>query len=773
MKKSDIVNSSFLPFWFGIVLMLFFKWNYSSAQISSSLIKDQFSLKESPILIEQIRLHVDRNDFITGETIWFKAYYTLNNQFNKQYLSRIIYIELVDGSGISVAKGIYNLNNGASAGCVQIPESILSGYYTLYAYTKWMRNFDKSCYAKADIMIINPEKGVYISKSNVQDENKIMVDFHPEGGRLFSGYKNKIKCCVNGKNGVSEKIKGKIIDKNNMVITEFTARMNEASQFAFIPEKGENYRAIFTTKDSSNQIFNLPKAVDLGIGIGIDNESNDYMLVQIETNENTNESNKLLTIEFELNGFTYKTIKIPISNSKILERILKRDLQIGKNKITVYQQDGQIIYQDFFEVLSNENTSIDIISDKSSYGRRENVKLAIKTTKNNQIDKNVQLSISVAKLKTESNIGKEDKNWKSNSNNYKTKADSIQIKNKIEYLPETRGLILSGKVVSKSTNRTINNSSVYLSKLDKYILLQNTLSNSDGKFYFNLDNFKNQSDLVLQVANINSQDEKIMIDSEFSTDYPPTVNKSISSTDYHVDFYKNLLTNYQIQKQYSPNYKQDTLIKLQQTNYFYGKPDSTYFVNKFIDFATLEDFFNEIVSNVQVKKKKDNYEIEVRYQKNVNILTKAPILLLDGVPVFNLAKFLKISLGDIEKVEIINNYYILGDIKYGGIISLQSKKKNLANLAGSGSFTFYHTDGYAPKIEFTEKNYNSEQEFESRIPDFRNTLYWNPMINTNENGEAEISFYTSDEKAKYKVDIKGIGMNGEEFSKQLFFDIDK
>jgi hypothetical protein len=47
---------------------------------------------------------------------------------------------------------------------------------------------------------------------------------------------------------------------------------------------------------------------------------------------------------------------------------------------------------------------------------------------------------------------------------------------------------------------------------------------------------------------------------------------------------------------------------------------------------------------------------------------------------------------------------------------------------------------------------------ESRLPDYRNVLFWTPEIKTN--GNKQFSFYTSDIKGKYIVVLQGIDMNG-------------
>ncbi len=778
MKKIKFTIISlfyYLIFVFGYIFL--YPCNSASAQINSYLVKEQFQLQELPKLSEQIYLHLDRKDYITGETIWFKAYDLLNNQFNKNNLSKIIYLELVDVNGVSVAKGKYQIENCCADGSIQIPESLLSGYYTLYAYTKWMRNLGNNFYCSKNIFIINPEKAIYTYQADSINDNNLILNFYPEGGRLVAGFENSIIFTAKTKNGEETEIEGQIVDKSNNIITEFKSGLNGLNQFIIVPKKDESYRAIIIRKDKSNQIFNLPKVDGSGLGINLDNDSGDFLKIQIESNENTPLINKTLKIEVESNGYIYKTIERLITNGKYSEFISKKDLIAGNNKIRIINSEGKKLYEKYFAFPTNDNLNVDINTDKNQYSRREKVNLIISTSAVDKSSETAQLSISVSKLKYDS-ICKTDKEFlNSNSHseikNYNRVAksinDSTQIKKRIEFLPETSGLILSGSVKTKFSNQAANHVNIYLSSINNNKIVQNTLTNSEGKFYFNLDEIHGKSELVFQLADQSLFGQQISFENEYSSDFSPIQNTAISNKDYYKEYYQRLSTNYQIQKQFATINKQDSVDRIIGNSIFYGESDSTYFLKKYIDLPSLEDFFNEIVENVQVKQKKDNYEIIINSSNNQLILP--PLLLVDGVLVFNNSKFLKIPANEIEKIDIINSTYILGEMKYGGIISLFSKNKNLANISSSSSFTFYQFDGPSISNKFTNIDYSKEEMMESRIPDFRNTLYWNPSIVTNERDKVEISFYTSDELGKYLITVEGFSSNGQAISKQLIIEV--
>ncbi|MBL0336174.1 MAG: hypothetical protein IPP73_12950 [Chitinophagaceae bacterium] len=59
---------------------------------------------------------------------------------------------------------------------------------------------------------------------------------------------------------------------------------------------------------------------------------------------------------------------------------------------------------------------------------------------------------------------------------------------------------------------------------------------------------------------------------------------------------------------------------------------------------------------------------------------------------------------------------------------------------------------YSPRYSPSEKN--------TDISDYRSTIYWKPDIITNEKGEAEISFFTSDSNSGYLVIVQGTDLKG-------------
>ena len=74
-------------------------------------------------------------------------------------------------------------------------------------------------------------------------------------------------------------------------------------------------------------------------------------------------------------------------------------------------------------------------------------------------------------------------------------------------------------------------------------------------------------------------------------------------------------------------------------------------------------------------------------------------------------------------------------------------------------FNLIRTKGYYGKREFYQPIYDKDT-IEDAFPDYRNTLYWNPSVITNKNGEATIEFFCSDINTKFIGNLEGVDSKG-------------
>lgn len=115
----------------------------------------QKSCEDLPLPEEHVALHLDRNLFLAGETIWFKAWCFLDGQLNQE-MSKVLYVEIFDETEKVIAQEKYLLTNNKANGSILIPEDVPSKHYYLKAYTRYMRNFSPNEFHYQQLTIVNP-----------------------------------------------------------------------------------------------------------------------------------------------------------------------------------------------------------------------------------------------------------------------------------------------------------------------------------------------------------------------------------------------------------------------------------------------------------------------------------------------------------------------------------------------------------------------------------------------------------------------------------------
>lgn len=82
-------------------------------------------------------------------------------------------------------------------------------------------------------------------------------------------------------------------------------------------------------------------------------------------------------------------------------------------------------------------------------------------------------------------------------------------------------------------------------------------------------------------------------------------------------------------------------------------------------------------------------------------------------------------------------------------------------LGGSSpGLSLFTKQGYYESAEFYHPVYETSEPKENDKPDIRTTVYWNPNLQTDENGRAVIRFYTPDNLIDPHLIIEGVTANG-------------
>ena len=322
-----------------------------------------------------------------------------------------------------------------------------------------------------------------------------------------------------------------------------------------------------------------------------------------------------------------------------------------------------------------------------------------------------------------------------------------------DFIPETRGLSISGKVVNLSDSVPIPYMLVALTIFKEKAETRNIMTNEKGQFFFDLSKLNGEYEIFISAKPKGNQTPLILIDNDFSTQELKLPYIAMDLSEEKKEIYKTLIFNSQIQALYQKRKIEDNLKSFSSDSLFYGVPD---FVLNFADYIALtnvKDYIYELIPQVGVRHdgKRTTLKVLGSYSE---LSIYDPLVLVDMVPIFDIDKVLALQPGKIDRIEVVTSPYITGNIVFGGIVSLFSKKGDLAgiDLPSTGRFITYNM--------LSSDSIQILSQGSQHVPDLRSCIYWNPNLELKRKEPAIISFNTNDNIGDYLITVRSIDRNG-------------
>lgn len=262
---------------------------------------------------ERVYMHFDNTAYYLTEEIWFKAYVMSGVDERPTNLSKVLYVELVAPEGYVVETKKYRIEeNGTCTGNIHLSPLLLSGYYEIRAYTRYMMNRDGSAVFSRVFPIFDKVNGnnwdfknmldrprAFLLDSEDNDGNTGMdvkkrwinskhpdvdVAFYPEGGHLVYDIENNVAYEVRGKNGIPAEDSITLYADDKELLHSCPVHMGKGT-FRFTPQEGVKYM-VRIYKDGKEYKFRLPETAKEGVTINL---SGDRNIVNISVKNNLKE----------------------------------------------------------------------------------------------------------------------------------------------------------------------------------------------------------------------------------------------------------------------------------------------------------------------------------------------------------------------------------------------------------------------------------------------------------------------------------------------------
>lgn len=609
---------------------------------------------------ETIRLTTDRSLYLSGETLFFSAAYFINpNQ--PESLSKVMYVELFDVEGKTVAASKFEIINNLCQGQLIIPSQSKSGYYIMRAYTRFQQNFPESQMARVVVTIINPE--------------------HPLPPVSYNKSTNPLVYFSLSETLLGFQIQQPVLSQAQSVfiLCDTTLISKPAALF----ENGLGYFKTDYCKANGYRLGTVLSSGDTLWGKLLNRENIDLNSKRptsiLTAGTGTKAQTETRFVGKEL--FTqHETIEVELPKT-FLE---SSDFVCVSVSVAGASEYGNVDIPDY--LIDNPQYLVDY---PEVFGR-------------NPEGFSVQKELLAAlMLQDGTATGLPPANFPT------TLA-----------APEIAGLTLSGKLTESGSQKPLKDEVVYCALLSEPYQFHATKTDETGSFVFPLYLVEGLKNLYLSTTP-NTENSSIISVNKGYLQSPPEWNNSPFIVDTTK---KQLLHRMNLNKQIASvyNLRPYSYLKITELNLpVFGNFQRQTRLSDFVQMATTRETINELVPFVRVRKKDGHFKIVV-LDEVTNIEYDNPLVLVDGIPYHDIDAIMALQPTEIKAFQVISRVFAHGQMQYNGIVSILTTGGDFASLPmpSGGVFIEYETLN-RPAIFSDSAFYNT-----SEIPDFLNTTYW-------------------------------------------------
>ncbi len=759
--------------------------------LSSRHIVEAFENYQSNNYRETIYCHTNRNDFLTGEAMWFTAWCLDASSLTFSSLSKTLYVELIDRQGNAVMRHKLPLQDGSAHGSIYLPSSLQSDCYLLRAYTAWMKNRSPENFFQQNVRIVNPFRKLNLSSTDFSKGP--ILKFFPEGGRLVTGLESVVVCQTQGTEGAPEPLTVQIINQSGEVMKIFKTDNNGIGTFEFLPGIKESYRAMTIGSDSSVSWHSFPEIDQDGSVLQVSKNKKGDILIHLQVTGQLSEPR--LIVMHNRNAIVLAETFTP-SNGHIRLELEADRLAEGIYNIAVFTTTGSIQCQRLIYNQKEDSTNLTAVADKSVYKPREDINIDAAFTSGGKPAEGATLSISVYP---------EHKSWFqpgkgiSEYLNYRIDASLIELqempgyaeklpadyldrilicgrwksagwqelfdadKSLAHYLPEFRGHLIIGQVQGAITGDPIVNQFVYLSVPGPNPQTYVSRSDRNGRIRFEALDFYGSKQVVALPQDTAAAYE-IRLDEPFADLRVPDLPQLNLDSSFAEILLKHSLA-MQVQNAYNDRANAQLAQIKPDTMPFYGVADEIYYLDDFTRFTVMEEVFREYIRGVLVRRRNGKFIFRVIEPGENTIFQEDPLVLLDGIPVFDVDKIMAFDPLKIKKIEVVTREYYKGEKTFKGIVSMFTYEGDLAGFVLNPAARIISYSGLHMAREFQIPDISARTNRSE--PDYRTQLYWCSGLKTDKNGHVNFTFPASDVTGSYTVDIQSLSPTGQYVTKRL------
>lgn len=238
------------------------------------------------------------------------------------------------------------------------------------------------------IELLNEDHSLITIPLAITSSQPADLQFLPEGGRLISGFNQRLGFKATDSYGKGLDVKGEIRNSKGVKVASFASVYKGMGTVAFIPYAGERYLAVL---DNGLQ-FELPRVDPEGICLSV-TEQADSLLVEVRSTATDN--GLPLYMAAATRGIAYIRGKIELKHGQYALMLAKNSIPSGVLRITIYNQQMLPLNERAVFIWHGDDLKLEMRTGKSGYKTRDSVELSIQIKDYNPADSIAFFSLAV------------------------------------------------------------------------------------------------------------------------------------------------------------------------------------------------------------------------------------------------------------------------------------------------------------------------------------------------------------------------------------------
>jgi hypothetical protein len=751
---------------------------------------------------EKCYAHLDKSFYQPGETVFLKAYLTLNNGFSN--LSNVIYTDMSDANGKLLNKAMWKVENGTASATIFIPDTLSTGLYRIRCYSLWMLNQPHT--VQEQFIFVQGRKDQ--SKSYISVPTSLQMKFFPEGGQLIQNVANRVAFRLFDANQLPPlNIQAKLTDEAGTTIAEPLVLENGIGLFEFTPLAGKKYRLQITSDKNAGQEFPLPPAIIDGINLKAENLSPTKVFIQANSSDKFIDQNKMVYMLAQQNGKTVALQKLNLAEMQNATVINKKNLLQGMMQVTIFSEQLQPLAERWIWVQLTPTGNLELNTTTLSFAPKSKNKFSISFT---GVDTpNLSVSVVPADLPTYSFINTSDihsyqmvhSNETGNhfvlpslkttkAEDYTKFLDAVSLTmqpsrfswqqiNKgalepLNYFFET-GISLRGLVKKDKERMEFDSSKIDLITKAAASSTIFSASRVDERGAFAVNNLHFSKFASVSGLATTKEKKRRKVDFDLLPSYIDTLMGPLNKPTYQPVYTINTAPK-AINETFVKYYSVADIGKELQEIVVTGKSKQERFTDSLNNAITSESFrsseFTKVpdsnftyISFAQLFEQEFfGFRFNTGYDRVAGMegtastgLASADVIsyYLNEVPI-DATELNFINPADVILIKVNRNANLhLGVMGPGPSVLIYTKNKGVRSRLG---LTTNYITGYSIPLSFRSPEYNNTDSIKSE--DRRTTLLWQPQVQFGADGKSIITFFNNSYTTRYKIVVQGIDKAG-------------